>query len=287
MRRRAGIVALLALGVSCTNPGTGARAPMPMAAAGDSFPSGSSSYTADSAKVVVQRRCRPALQAAMVRNGNDWVLSWEALEAHVATLQLEPHGENDHLLLPQVGDQKVLASIRSIAGTETLTEAQSLYAMLCGRVIARIISDGDHMPTKILKGTNYLILAREQPTLDPASRWIFIIVNTTQHRRASLERFTYTPHYATNNAPWFSPSVYNFRQALGERAISAKAHDCLAQGFKACFIDAQEGGADEDHGGLFVGWSRVFGLGTTALSEPWVSCPLYGCCCGGTGCHTM
>jgi hypothetical protein len=286
-RSRAGLVALLALGVGCTSRGTVPRQQTLTSAGFDTSLKDVSPYTADSATVVVQRNCRPPLQAAMVRNATGWVVSWAEINAHVATLPIEPHGENNHLLLPQVpGAPPVHASIASIVGTETLTEDQSLRAMLCGRVIARIISDGDHPPTNILKGANYLILAREQPPLDPNKKWIFIIVNTDQQRRASLPRFTYTPHYATNNAPWFSTKVYAFRQALRERPISPKAQDCLARGFKACFIDATQAETHDEHGGLFLGLASFpAGVFQTEISEAWVSCPLYGCCCDGTGCH--
>ena len=281
-------LALLTVGVGCAGPGTGGRLPTPMQAASDSGLGDVAPYTADSAKVVVQRDCQPPLQAAMVRTATGWVVSWDVINAHVATLPIEPHGEPNHVLLPQVpGARPVHASIASIVGTETLSETLSLRALLCGRVIARIIADGDHPPTKILRDTNWLILAKEQPVLDPSKRWIFIIVNTTQKQRASLPLFKYTPHYATNNAPWYSPSVYAFRQALGEKAISPKAHDCLARGFKACFIDALETETGDDHGGMFARLPSFSGALVTEMSEPWVSCPLYGCCCGGTGCHSM
>jgi len=234
---------------------------------------------------VVQKRCRVPLEAAMVRDSSGWVLSWEAFNAHAAALRINPHGEDKHLLLPHSpGAPEVHASIRSIVGTETLTEMQSLQALLCGRVIAKIVSDGDHKETKILKGTNYLILGREQPVLNPRSKWIFIIVNPDQQHRDILPRFTYTPHYATNNAPFYSHGVYEFRQALGEKPISPRAKDCLAKGFKACFIDVPESEASD---GPFFGFSGLPPRASeSALSEAWVSCPLYGCCCDGMGCHS-
>ena len=284
---RVGRVALIAVAASCGTR-TATSRPSPFLANIDTTGVDDvSPYTADSARVTVQKNCRPALEAAMVRNSNGWVVSWEAINAHVAKLRLNPHGEDNHLLLPQVpGTPPVHASIRSIVGTETLNEEQSLRALLCGRVIAKIVSDGDHTPTKILKGTNYLILAKEQPVLDPSKRWIFIIINTDQQRRASLPRFKYTPHYATNNAPFYSDSVYAFRRLLGEKPISPKAQDCLARGFKACFIDAVDPAAETNDGPFFAFPGFPARASQSQISEAWVSCPLYGCCCDGMACHS-
>ena len=278
------LVALIAIGAGCAHHGTSAPSPF-LANIDTTSVDDVSPYTADSAAVTVQKNCRIPLQAAMVRDSNGWYLSWEAIRAHVAMLPLNPHGEDNHLLLPQEpGARPVHASIRSIVGTETLTEEQSLRALLCGRVIARIESDGDHTPTKIRRGKNYLILARQQPVLNPRSKWIFIIVNPERQYRDTLPKFTYTPHYASNNAPWFSPKVYAFRHALGEKPISPKAQDCLARGFKACFIDVPE---SESHDGPFFAFPGFAARASQSeLSEAWVSCPLYGCCCDGMGCHS-
>src|SRR5690348_10679396 len=120
---RVGCVALIALSANCAGQST-RRPPSPNVSRNDSSVLGRvSTDTANAATVRVEPNCPLGLQAAMVSRGSEWYVSWEAIKAHVATLPIEPHGEDNHLLLPQMPNAPAVhASIRSIAGTETLTE---------------------------------------------------------------------------------------------------------------------------------------------------------------------
>jgi hypothetical protein len=212
------------------------------------------------------------------------VVSWDFVDGHLSTLIVEEaQGEKNHLLQPLEGSARVRASIASIAGTATLTTTEAIQAMECGRVIARIISDGDHDETRIKKGTNWLVLWRELPLATGA--WVFVIINPERNTRERLNAFKYTPHYADEADPApvvLTPGEETIRRSTPMLRLSAAAKDCRSRKLKACFIDPPHDSRDGN--GTFPGLGGMFLM--QGGSQPWVPCPLYGCCCGGNACHT-
>lgn len=250
-----------------------------------------SSVTFDSAKSREQPNCRAPLTGLLhsVRDSRRWHVAWPRVLAHIAQLRVEEDsGEKNHVLQPvtmTASGDTVKASIASIKGTEVMSEAESLEALRCGRVIARIISNGDHPATEIKEGTNYLVIALTQPMTAANPQWIFVIINRSKNYRASLDKFEYTPHYSYDTPP-LSAVGSAIRGAMPQKALSVKATDCLARGFKACFIDGVHPVAPQrSPGGASDGLGNSGRVRFQIQSQPWVPCPLYGCCCGGDACH--
>lgn len=262
---------------------------------------------ADSARQVRNPACSEPLTGLLKRRGGGWKVTWEEINAHLQTLTFETNrGETGHVLQPVTmdGANPVTASIASVAGTEQMNEAQSLHALRCGRVIARIISTGDHRPTEIRRGANYLVIARTNPPEGIYSAWVFVILNPDADYRASLDKFTYTPHVTGYGSPTFIgrgrqiremahrdnivPRVRGGRSHVAAHTpvtgtpLSPNAQGCLERGFKACFIDQLNVEPASGASG-----TRSIGryIRLQSISQPWVPCPLFGCCCGGDACH--
>ncbi len=286
--QRIGVFVVLAAVAACRpSGGTHAGPPVTRGPVSDSMAqfASISSRTADSASVRAQPNCNVPLTGLLHTSGPDrrWLVPWSAIEAHVATLDVEAErGETNHVLRPLEKNDTVRASIASIKGTETLSEEESLQALRCGRIIARVISDGDHQPTEIAEGTNYLVIALTQPMTVANPKWVFVILNRSKNYRASLNTFKFTPHVTGYATPVFTGSGRTVRAVTRMRPLSAAAEGCLARGWKACFIDAPHESRDGDGGSSGIGGMFLIQGG----SQPWVPCPLYGCCCGGDACHT-
>jgi len=228
----------------------------------------------DSVGAEMRPECKVPLTGLLQKDGDHWTVPWDAIRAHLATLTVEEaRGEKNHVLLPATAT-KITASIAGVEGTSKLDPLESMRALQCGRVIARIISDGDHAPTQIYRDTNWLVIARERPVAALGSKWIFVTLNPGHDKRESLPSFKYTPHYAA------APEWYGVVKPL-----SKAARDCQKRGLNACFVDP----LPTTQASIFGSILDFLGLETfrvTGGSEPWVSCPAYGCCCGGTKCHT-
>jgi hypothetical protein len=68
-------------------------------------------------------------------------------------------------------------------------------------------------------------------------------------------------------------------------ALSGAVLTCQKNNWKACFIDSKDAQIKTIPlpGPMFpLNETKQGGGG----SEPWISCLLYGCCCGGSKCHT-
>lgn len=210
---------------------------------------------------------------------------------HLQTLTIDADsGEKDHVLEPVVISRTrrvaLKASIAPVRGTETMTAPEALRALRCGKVIARVTSDGHHPQTKFAEGINYLVVSLNLEDIHP--KWVFVVLNEKHDYRRSLPRFKYTPHYESSASPTMTPEAAAIRSQFRQRALAAAALSCKQRGWKACFIDGDvsDTNADGMPGGAY------HGLGTSGLpllrlrmSQPWVPCPLYGCCCGGDACH--
>lgn len=267
----------------------------------------SQQVVADSVRQVRNLACSEPLTGLLRKRGRLWDVTWQEITAHLQTLAFEAsRGESGHVLQPVTmdGGAQVTASIASVAGTELMTEAESLHALHCGRVIARIISTGDHPATEIRRGTNYLVIARTNPPESIRSAWVFVILNPEADYRASLDKFTYTPHVTGYGSPTFTgrgrqiretahrdniiPRVRGARPHIAPRTavtgtpLSPAAQGCLERGFKACFVDQHSIEPANGASGI-----RSIGryLRLQSISQPWVPCPLFGCCCGGDACH--
>lgn len=267
----------------------------------------SQQVVADSVRQVRNRACDEPLTGLLRKRGRLWEVTWQEINAHLQTLTFEAsRGESGHVLQPVTmdGGAQVTASIASVAGTEQMSEVESLHALNCGRVIARIISTGDHPAMEVRRGTNYLVIARTNPPESIRSAWVFVILNPEADYRASLDKFTYTPHVTGYGSPVFTGRGRQIRETAhrdniiprvrGRRPyiaaptpvtgtpLSPAAQGCLERGFKACFIDQHRVEPANGAGGL-----RAIGkyLRLQSISQPWVPCPLFGCCCGGDACH--
>src|ERR1051325_420703 len=108
----------------------------------------------------------PLLSRILERNASGgWSIDGESLQNHLSTLEFdEANGETDHKLRPVKGNP-VKASIFVNKRTRELRGKESSRAVECGYVIGRIDSDGDHDPTKIRTGTNYLIAWSTGPAM--------------------------------------------------------------------------------------------------------------------------
>jgi hypothetical protein len=259
------------------------------------------SRPADSAKSRRDPGCKEPLTGLLHTRGEErrWVVPWNEVLAHLATLRVQADsGEKGHVMLPERpgrNRQPVRADIAPIEGTETMTEAQAMEALKCGRAIARIRSYGNHRPSQLLDGENWLIISMVNRGTNNA-QWVFVVLNRRQNYRGSLETFKYTPHATGYTTPKFSAAGMMARRALNpldkdfskagkEKVLSSRAKDCFSRGFKACFIDTDDT-QSQGGGGMY------HGLGTSGrlyfppgVSQPWVPCPMYGCCCGGDACH--
>ena len=118
------------------------------------------------------------------------------------------------------------------------------------------------------------------------NKWSFAVINASQNYRAALGHFKYTAHYVSNGDPMFSPAARVVRGKPSSIQVSAAAMDRYARGLTACFIDPAPT--------VKVSGPSDPALGTPSTvkqtgdgSQPWVMCPLYGCCCGGDECHTL
>lgn len=222
--------------------------------------------------------------------GGGWAVPWDAIRNHLATLTIDADsGEKDHVLVPAVISRRtriaVTASIAPIRGTETMSSAESLRALRCGKVIARVTSAGHHLPMKYAEGVNYLVVSLNMQDIHP--KWVFVVLNEKYDYRRSLPRFKYTPHYESSASPVMTAEAAAIRSQFRQRALSAAALSCKQRGWKACFIDGDVSDLEMGMNG-----GAYHGLGTAGwpaprllMSQPWVPCPLYGCCCGGDACH--
>ena len=254
--------------------------------------------------------CREPLTGLMGRKGDgSWVVPWDRINGHISAITFEADlGERNHILHPVIvrGADTAKADIASAAGTEKMNESQSLHALKCGRVIARITATADHDELHFKRGLNYLVISRTDPPENINSAWIFVIINPEANHRYSLDKFTYTPHVTGYESPVFvgqgrlvretaqrdmirprfageSPRVAARSSVTGNH-LSAKADNCRARGFKACFIDQLhvEQARPAGSSGLRALLRR---FRSHSVSQPWVPCPLFGCCCGGDACH--
>lgn len=251
-----------------------------------------SSVTLDSSLSPAVAGCAVQLTGLLHRTaGGGWAVPWDAIRNHLETLAIDADsGEKDHVLLPAVISYKtrraVTASIAPIRGTETMNPSEMVTALRCGKVIARVTSAGHHHPTMYAEGVNYLVVSLNM--LDPSHpKWVFVVLNEKHDYRRSLPRFKYTPHYESSDSPIMPPEAVAIRSQFQQRALSPSALSCKQRGWKACFIDG-------DLSAMEMGTSggAYHGLGTSGwpvlpirTSQPWVPCPLYGCCCGGDACH--
>jgi hypothetical protein len=237
--------------------------------------------TTTTAAPVGQGPCPIDYTRVLSKTGTAWTLSWTEIRTHLSTVTFVP-GQQGHVLKP-TGSQPVRASIASNSVTPTMLEAQAVNALRCGHVLARIVSTGNHTASKIRADTNFLIIWRAPPTA-ANGQFRFVIINPKHDTRETLPTFKYTPHVTA--AP-VSAVAQTIRSAAGPtRPLSSEALSCEAQGWKSCFVVGGAPYTKTGGGGLYHGLGSSGLAMPPGVSQPWVPCPLYGCCCGGEECHS-
>ena len=198
-----------------------------------------------------------------------YVISWAEISVYIRQYSFDnPTGERNHKLVPTFGDS-VRASIFPVANVWTVPTTGELFGR--GHIVARIVSTGNFPALGLIQGPeNYLFVWQSGRTVR------MVVLNA--ERRSEL-KFHYAAHgdVLANEAPAIIAG-----QKPNPGKLSNAALECIAKGYKACFVDSQDHQiVDARASGMFQLASFQGGGG----SQPWVSCVLLGCCCGGTNCH--
>lgn len=202
-----------------------------------------------------------------------WVVPWSTIQTYIGTLTpREDLGEKNHHLLPDEPQSTAYATI--IPYVET--EGNTLKALQQGLIIAKIVASADYPRLRLKKGDNYFGIFRTKWF----KRWRPVVFQPSYDTREVMPRFRYL---AGDRNPQFVRA-----------RLSASAYDCAVnKKLKACFVDSRQfhvapavppSDANASWaGGLWIRLRRWFRDGNE--SQPWVACPDFGCCCGGSNCH--
>jgi len=207
-------------------------------------------------------------QRVVDRNANGtYVVSWSQISSYVNQYAFDQNtGEPNHKLIPVAGDS-VRASIFPVSNVWTISRNQ----LFSGHIVARIVSSGNYGRLGLIEGSeNYLFVWQGGRVQHMA------VLNALGRMELKLK---YTPH--GNVVPSQARDIVQGNKP-NNTSLTYGALKCIADGRKACFVDspAQQVGASRGSG-VFQLASFQGGGG----SQPWVSCVLLGCCCGGTNCH--
>lgn len=227
--------------------------------------------------------CPGKLGAAPAEVLDEAKYSWDQLVKDADASGYDTRGESDHELVDGQGNPSGhKASIhrvhRSTSRKKTCFRSQPI-------AVAKIQSSGDFAPLSLAAGENYFVVWYE--ISGGTETWHGAVLNP---RGRNEIPFTFEEHWQ-GNAPG------NPDDALDPPdEMSGAVTECWKDGNptrRACFVDSRtewkkagapppgQGGA----GPLGVG-AGLPGLQLFGGSQPWVSCAQYGCCCGGTNCHS-
>lgn len=221
-----------------------------------------------------------------------WVVAWGDIERLATAIAWDERaGERNHVLHPRTClSCGVVASIfppplaeaRPAADSAAqVQEARQEAARLAGgQFVAKIVSFGDFAPLGLRAGDNYLFVWRPvrlgRPDQDGWVPPTHMAVLNAKDR--TLIGFEFQPHGGIGAVGAGGPT-----HTLDDSTLSVAALRCRSNGWRACFVDSREVQQYGPFGGGF------FGVGmppAQLFSQPWVSCARYGCCCGGTNCHS-
>lgn len=237
---------------------------------------------ADSGKCIGQLSADPG----DVMNGT---FDWATLDKEAAAFSYDgAQGEPDHLLWVGGAPSKAKATIDPVS--KGSTRKASCFDQRAV-VVAKITADADFSSLEpdekgmsLTQGVNYFVV-----WMDAGSDWHGATVN--QKERIEVKPFKYEEHWRGNKPPDpDDPAV-----PLPDE-VSKSVKECWkggpGSGRKwACFVDEQDIWIRTPPPpptpapgplGIGVGLGGMQGGG----SQPWVSCAQYGCCCGGTKCHS-
>ena len=195
-----------------------------------------------------------------------WLVSWDQIARHVSAYTFEPRlGEQNHSLQ---GPQPVTASIAPVADVWLLDQIK----LFPGHIIARIESSDAYTSLGLVKGFNYLFVWQSGKTRRLA------VLNDLGRTEVKLQ---YTRHGDVSRD---LAGKILANKARNPGRLSFAALTCISKGWKACFVDSRKIQAIGSDGapGMMGLMDRQGGGGG---SQPWVSCVLLGCCCGGSNCH--
>jgi hypothetical protein len=208
------------------------------------------------------------------RKNGDWVVPWKTITDHIATLAELPNGDKNHRLLPD--PKNGLPVYAEIFAYRQNTDAGTYVSDLeQGIIIARIHVSGAYPRLNLLKGDNYFGVFQ---TKFLGKHWHPMMLHPASDSRQKGGKFTYTP-----------PTSGGFNgTGFTKGAWQCKYQEKLA----ACFVDNPEfhiepvppAASPGPMGSLWIRLTRLLRTNPDE-SQPWVSCPEAGCCCGGTNCH--
>jgi hypothetical protein len=221
------------------------------------------------------------------QNG-DWKVSWSTVLNHAATLPFDATtGEPWHRLHPEPDPKRpVFVGIRPVRDIWNVP----LEDLRKGRIVAVVYSTGRSAPQSLFPGENFLLVwwrnnAPKMVVLNRIGRQEVGTFEVAEHGGMQ------PPVPGLQNPPPRTPQRMDTLKAanikLPESGSPAMLR-CINHGWKACFIDdPQQQRAPFPRDPLGDG---AMGLGIAEPrqifnSQPWVSCLLYGCCCGGMQCH--
>lgn len=206
---------------------------------------------------------------------------WDQLTRDADADGYDTKGETDHQLIDAQGNPSgKRAAIHRVHKSNSRKKTCFKNKPIA---VAKIQSDGDFAPLKLAAGDNYFVVWYVQS--GSTEEWHGAIANA--QGRSEIP-FKFEEHWRNNkpNNPDTEPTAPD--------EVSTSVKECWKASNptrRACFVDSRDDWKKpgSSSGGQGSDPPVGVGIGLTAqglfLTQPWVSCAQYGCCCGGTNCH--
>jgi hypothetical protein len=218
--------------------------------------------------------------------------SWEQVMSCLRTMQVDlALGDTNHTLLPAESHSTVTGIGYAVASIYPRHNVWWDNAPdPAGKVTARIESNRRYVRLGLnATSQNYVIVAGL-----PSSTPQMIVVNADGataigNQEGGAKYIPHGPIVGAQQRPLIDPEPPPARAAgPTDGGLSPAALQCFLSGMKACFIDSPTQRIEPLQGGFAFGFGRGILLSSVnpGTTVPWVACAKYGCCCGGTQCHT-
>lgn len=220
------------------------------------------------------------------------VMPWSEIAGIGSAMTFRPElGEHGHLLQPV--ENGTTASIAPADHDWSATPTRTTYdkelnKMGCGQITAQVEATGEHTPLGLKKGLNYLVVWMDWrrhvslrwsgflPKVSLGSWDGFHMAAVNESSRKTYDTPKYTAHWAFTS----TGAIDSTKDKLSPSALQ-----CTDESLKACFVDSPDVWKAETPTPTPSGTG--FPMPPVLYSsQPWTACVLFGCCCGGSQCHT-